>query len=496
MKKPMMQILTAIILFLIVLALMYCEIDSSTNDGNGDNTAQLTMVSNPPEGGITNPTAGQHAVATGAAQTITATANEGYVFAEWTATENATIADSSSDTTSVTISGDAEVTANFEQIITTAQLTISVNPPESGTTNPTIGIHTVTIDSIINIMATPAEGYIFSYWSATENATIVDSSAENTTVTLTGDAEITANFNLDPNPSELVGLWNAISAMVTFVITTNSNQTAVDIISPCNGTITVTGSENATLSYMAQIEIKGVPTIIATDVPLLELMEGTEGFFKPTTVQGNRVSLPILKADLGYPYHGILHTDALDIFMVVTGPGDTTFYIGSGVEYDSDNYTLSANNVNLPLLGFIPPGVTLNGTMQNITTNVPANTPTPVMTMPMPDESSWILDVEANGTFTGYMDEFLIIDADTTYGTWEVTTDNNLMIIDTLETDTLYATYEFSGNDLILTVDQEICDEDKEDYEDCLNGIGELVGVDEGSLIDAIIRVGATFVKL
>ncbi len=72
------------------------------------------------------------------------------------------------------------------------RLTMVVSPAGSGSTTPVPGVHQSVSPRAIT--ATAADGYGFVNWTATQNASVADSNASNTTVTLTGDGTVTANF--------------------------------------------------------------------------------------------------------------------------------------------------------------------------------------------------------------------------------------------------------------------------------------------------------------
>jgi len=76
---------------------------------------------------------------------------------------------------------------------TTYHLTMAVSPAGGGTTTPAVGTHEVS--SPQSISATAANGHSFLNWTATGIATVADPNASSTTVTLTGDATVTANFS-------------------------------------------------------------------------------------------------------------------------------------------------------------------------------------------------------------------------------------------------------------------------------------------------------------
>ncbi|GAG02153.1 unnamed protein product, partial [marine sediment metagenome] len=77
-------------------------------------------------------------------------------------------------------------------------LTMAASPPEGGSVTPYPGGSPYTVDTGVPqaISATRAAGFNFANWTANPpaNASIADANATNTTVTLTGDATVTANF--------------------------------------------------------------------------------------------------------------------------------------------------------------------------------------------------------------------------------------------------------------------------------------------------------------
>lgn len=78
---------------------------------------------------------------------------------------------------------------------TTANLTMAVSPADSGATDPEAGTTTEQeLDQAITITATAASGYTFTNWTADQNADFADATAASTTVTLSGDATVTAYF--------------------------------------------------------------------------------------------------------------------------------------------------------------------------------------------------------------------------------------------------------------------------------------------------------------
>jgi hypothetical protein len=157
-------------------------------------TATLTMAVNDGSAGTTDPAVGAHIVEVGVPVNIEATANPGFVFVNWTATAgSATLGDANAISTTATVNGviGATVQANFVEEVT---LTMAVSDPLHGAVSPAVGGHAVPMGAAQAISATAAEGYAFVEWQGTANAVIANDNADETTVTLSGDATVTAVF--------------------------------------------------------------------------------------------------------------------------------------------------------------------------------------------------------------------------------------------------------------------------------------------------------------
>jgi len=163
-----------------------------------------------------NPTAGGNAVIAGNNQTtqsnisggtqinISATANTGYTFSNWTITSGTgTIANASGASTSITVNGNVTVRANFTQNQTSYTLTVNRNPTAGGSvtvnnqSNP--APVPVTGGTSTNISATAASGYTFTNWTVTAGtAQLGNANSASTTVSLSSNATISANFTQNP----------------------------------------------------------------------------------------------------------------------------------------------------------------------------------------------------------------------------------------------------------------------------------------------------------
>lgn len=162
-----------------------------------ENTYTITVSANPSNGGTAT---GGGTFTYGQSCTVTATANTGYTFTNWT--ENGNVISSNADYT-FTVEGNRNLVANFTAI--TYTITVSANPSNSGTTS---GGGTYTHGQSCTVIATSADGYTFMNW--TENGSVVSTDA-NYSFIVTSNRSLVANFeeqqpdtyniNVSPNPN-------------------------------------------------------------------------------------------------------------------------------------------------------------------------------------------------------------------------------------------------------------------------------------------------------
>ena len=176
-------------------ALLACLISAIALAADTQTTATLTMAATPAVGGTTGPAVGSYAYNITQTISITATPSQAYSFTSWTAFGGAVVADASAAATTIQLTGDATVTANFAQ---SAQLAMAVSPDTSmGGTTPT-GTTTVLQTVAQSITATPSTNYHFVNWTATSGASVASPTTASTTVTLTTEAAtVTAVFAHD-----------------------------------------------------------------------------------------------------------------------------------------------------------------------------------------------------------------------------------------------------------------------------------------------------------
>ena len=150
------------------------------------NSYAITATANPTEGGtVTGAGTYDH----GTSATLTATANAGYDFINWTK-GNEVVSTNPTYTFTVTESG--AYIANFEEIIIpTYVVTVIADPAEGGTVT---GDGVYEEGETVTVTAAPSEGFAFQNW--TENGEIVSEEAEYTFV-VTADRNLVAHFDVD-----------------------------------------------------------------------------------------------------------------------------------------------------------------------------------------------------------------------------------------------------------------------------------------------------------
>ncbi len=146
----------------------------------------ITTTANPAEGGTVT---GAGTFEEGALVTVTAIANDGYSFTNWT--ENGVVV-STSSTYSFTVTSDRALVANFTPTsVTTYTITASANPTEGGTVT---GAGVYNEGTIATLVATEASGFTFTNW--TEGGNVVSTSSTYS-FTVTSDRALVANFTIN-----------------------------------------------------------------------------------------------------------------------------------------------------------------------------------------------------------------------------------------------------------------------------------------------------------
>ena len=221
--------------------------------GPGGNTYTITATANPTEGGTVNGAGTYNRFAT---CTLTATANSGYTFTNWT--RNGSVV-STNPTYSFQVNGNASYVANFT--LNTYTVMAVASPTVGGVIT---GAGTYSHGSTVTVAATANEGYTFVNW--TDDNGVVTAEATYTFV-IANNVNLVANFEeYNPIPEEgaylIVAGYTPDSAPVneTTYLSLSLKNVGVD---PTDGITTVTLSCND--ERMTIINSTAEMDIIASD---------------------------------------------------------------------------------------------------------------------------------------------------------------------------------------------------------------------------------------
>ena len=215
----------------------------------------ITVDKNPANGGTVS---GAGDYLEGATATLTATANTGYHFVNWTL-DGSSI--SSNSSISITVTGNANYVANFE--LNSYEITATANPSAGGTVT---GTGTYNYGTQATLTATANTGYHFVNWTLDGSSISSNSSLS---ITVTSNANYVANFELNSyqitataNPSAGgtvtgAGTYN-YGAQATLTATANTgyhfvNWTLDGSSISSNSSISITVTSNA--NYVANFEL-------------------------------------------------------------------------------------------------------------------------------------------------------------------------------------------------------------------------------------------------
>jgi uncharacterized protein YkwD len=125
---------------------------------------------------------------------LVASPASGYQFINWTG-DVSTIANVNAAITTITMNDDYSITANFEEI---QEYDLTIASTVGGSvTLPGEGAFAYDEGTVVSLVATPATGYQFDNWAGDVSA-IANVNAAITTITMTDDYSITANFEEMP----------------------------------------------------------------------------------------------------------------------------------------------------------------------------------------------------------------------------------------------------------------------------------------------------------
>ena len=134
---------------------------------------------------------------------LVAEAEEGCYFVNWTGDVD-TIANVNAATTTITMTDDYEISANFEQT-PPGKFALTVSSTSGGSvTVPGEATFTYDEGTVVNLVAEAEESYRFINWTG-DVGTIANANAAITTITVDDNYSITANFRPEYNPTVATG---------------------------------------------------------------------------------------------------------------------------------------------------------------------------------------------------------------------------------------------------------------------------------------------------
>lgn len=244
------------------------------------NSYLVSLSSNPAAGGSTS---GGGTYFTGSTVTVSANANAGYAFENWT--ENGIVV-ASTVNYQFTLNGPRTLVANFSS--TQYSVAVSANPSEGGTVS---GAGNYNSGSSVTVSASANSGYRLNNW--TENGNIVSTSA-NYQFTIISNRVLTANFVIGAG-----GLPVNLRSAARFAILSHSAITNVPLsaitgdvgISPgLRGAIVALTNPEVTGTIFAADDAPPVPAMLIqaktdANTAYLDAISATRGV--PTPISGN-----------------------------------------------------------------------------------------------------------------------------------------------------------------------------------------------------------------
>jgi predicted outer membrane repeat protein len=295
----------------------------------------LLTVSSNSGGSVTTPGEGTFEYEYGEVVSIVAEADEHYQFVEWTGTavDAGKVANPIAQSTTVTMTSDYTLAANFAE----AGYLLAVSSNSGGSvTTPGEGIFEYEYGEVVSIVAEADEHYQFVEWTGTavDAGKVANPVAESTTVTMTSDYTLAANFaeagvviyvDIDASGANNGTSWeNAYNYLQDALINVTGGveiRVAAGTYYPDESTANPEGTNNRsdTFELINGVAIKG----------------GYAGWGEPDPgVRNIKVYKTILSGDIGMPD---LDTD--NSYHVVTGSGTDPNAI-------LDGFTITGGNAN------------------------------------------------------------------------------------------------------------------------------------------------------
>ena len=203
--------------------------------GGGGTTYTIAVSANPTNGGTVS---GGGIYQQGQSCTVTATANNGFTFTNWT--ENGSVV-STQASYNFTVNSNRTLVANFQAQTQSYTITLSANPSNGGNVS---GGGTYQQGQSCTVHATANSGFTFTNW--TENGNVVSTQA-NYTFTVNSNRTLVANFQAQPQSYTISVSANPTNGgTVSGGGTYQQGQSCTVTATPANGYTFVRWTENGT----------------------------------------------------------------------------------------------------------------------------------------------------------------------------------------------------------------------------------------------------------
>jgi uncharacterized protein YkwD len=172
-------------------------------------------VSSGAGGSVSTPGVGTFTYDAGTVVSLVAAPATGYQFVNWTGDVD-TIDDIEAASTTITLSGDCSIAANFEPI-PTLRYNLTITSSSGGwVTGPGMGTFSCDSGTVVNLVAIPTCIYQYQFvdWTG-DVGTIANTGAPSTTITMSGNYSIQANFEAIPPSQYSLAISSTAGGSVT-----------------------------------------------------------------------------------------------------------------------------------------------------------------------------------------------------------------------------------------------------------------------------------------
>ena len=293
---------TALPVLVCVLSFLFFSMLGCSGSGSDDNTTaphgktnnvNLTIKLPGPGQGLTQPAPGKHSVVPETAVEVLVSPKAGYVFSGWELSGDGSIDDPDAPVTTVTLSGDAVL---MPQLKPEVQMKIQVSPQSCGSTVPmSEKTHSLGRGDTVDLSAEPGTGYYFVEWQADNGCNIADLMASSTTVTVSRDCGVTAQFEEDPVKFSGIVTATAYTSTDSDEETTRAKLSWLEAVSSFSASpgeiiyhVYHAESSDLAILYRSDHLVASLPGVLETEIEIEPGEKETYFLVVAADLQGNR----------------------------------------------------------------------------------------------------------------------------------------------------------------------------------------------------------------